>query len=80
MIQFGDGTDEDTQGDITTGTAAFTGYGGNTISDLNNLDMDSITSTDRIFYDARRLNQKLLAGFIHSERLPNQARVNPISC
>ncbi len=66
VIQFGDGTDDDSKGDITSGTAAFTGYGGNIISDLNNLDMGSITSTDRMFYDARKFNQNLPQNFIGS--------------
>ena len=65
VIQFGDG-DNDNKGDIDNGTAAFTGYGGNTISDLNNLDMSGINSTDRMFYDARQFNQKLPEKFIDS--------------
>ena len=65
VIQFGDG-DNDDKGDIDNGTAAFTGYGGKTISDLNNLDMSGISSTDRMFYDARKFNQNLPKEFIGS--------------
>ena len=64
VIQFGD-VDGDGDGDIANGIAAFAGYGGQYISDLNNLDTSNLTSAYRMFSEAYTFNQELPEGFIH---------------
>ena len=63
VIQFAD-IDDKEGGDIASGKAAFAGYGGQTISDLSNLDTSELTSMRRMFSDALRFDQDLGSNFL----------------
>jgi Ca2+-binding RTX toxin-like protein len=66
VIKFAD-IDDKEGGDIASGKAAFAGYGGQTISDLSNLDTSALTSMQRMFSAAYRFDEDLGENFLTSK-------------